>query len=63
MSIPSKSEEQQGVLSLYSTRALLVKLQAMLSNALRAYVDGRLGAIPHFCSPDVISKMYYGNRC
>ncbi|WP_140385877.1 IS110 family RNA-guided transposase, partial [Acetobacter senegalensis] len=34
--VPIKSEEQQGVLSLHSTRALLVKQQTMLSNALRA---------------------------
>ncbi|QEE86233.1 IS110 family transposase (plasmid) [Acetobacter oryzoeni] len=36
MFVPIKSEEQQGVLSLHSTRALLVKQQTMLSNALRA---------------------------
>jgi len=36
MFVPIKTEEQQGVLSLHSTRALLVKQQTMLSNALRS---------------------------
>ena len=36
MFVPIKTEEQQDVLSLHSTRALLVKQQTMLSNALRA---------------------------
>lgn len=34
--VPIKSEEQQGILSLHSTRALLLKQRTMLGNALRA---------------------------
>jgi len=48
MFVPIKSEEQQGVLSLHSTRALLVKQQTMLSNALRALAS-EFGLIARSC--------------
>ncbi|ARW12088.1 Transposase for insertion sequence element IS1328 (plasmid) [Acetobacter ascendens] len=59
MFVPIKSEEQQGVLSLHSTRALLVKQQTMLSNALRALASefGLIAPLGTRHLPELMTKI------
>lgn len=59
MCVPIKSEEQQGVLSLHSTRALLVKQQTMLSNALRALASefGLIAPLGTRHLPELMAKI------